>query len=75
MRLGRVSDPTGQHKETVAGMVLSGPGMQVGGRTGGVMMTKGVVRVSSVVWVGKRQLSGRTGEVVLMKAARGRSTI
>ena len=75
MRLGRVSDPTGQHKETTAGMVLAGSGMQVDGRTGGMMVTKGVVQVSSVVWVGKRQLGGRTGEVVLMKAARGRSTV
>ena len=28
---------------------------------------KGVVWVSSMVWVGERGLGGRTGEVVLMK--------
>ena len=47
----------------------------VGGIMGGMMMMKGVVRVSSMVWVGERQLGGRTGEVVLMKAARWRSDV
>ena len=75
MRLGRVSDPTGQQKEMVARMVLARSGMQVGGRMGGVMVMKGVVWVSSAVWIGERQLEGRVGKVVLMKAAWGRSMI
>ena len=41
--------------------------MQVRGRTGGVLGMKGVVWVSSAVWVGERGLGGRTSEVVLMK--------
>ena len=41
---------------------------QLGGRTGGVMVTKGAVRLSSTAWVGEKQLGGRTGEVVLRKA-------
>ena len=41
--------------------------MQVNGRMGRVLVIRGAAQVSSVVWVGKRQLDLRTGEVVLMK--------
>ena len=37
VRVGRVSDLTGQQKEMTVGIVLEGSGMQVGRRTGGVM--------------------------------------
>ena len=37
VRVGRVSDPTGQQKKTTAGMVLAGSRMQVDERMGGVM--------------------------------------
>ena len=43
--MGRVSNPTGQQKETVVGMVLAGLGMQVGRRIGGVMGRSSVYRV------------------------------
>ena len=56
-------------------MVLAGSRIQVGGRTGGVMVMKGASWVSLVVWVGERQLGERMGEVVLMKVAWGRSTV
>ena len=38
----------------VVRIVLVGLRMEVSGRTGGVMVMKGVVRVSLVVWVGER---------------------
>ena len=34
----------------------------------GVLVMKGAVRVSSSVWVGEKQLGGRTGDVVMRKA-------
>ena len=33
--------------------------MQLGERTGGVMVTISVVRVMAVIWVGEMQFSGR----------------
>ena len=43
--------------------------MQVGGRTSGVLVMKGVDRVSLEEWVGEKQLGGRTGGVLVMKGA------
>ena len=43
--------------------------MQVGGRTGRVLVMKGVIRVSSAVWVGEKQFGGRTSWVLVMKGA------
>ena len=34
MRVGKVLDPTDQHKEIAAGMVVAGSGIQVNRRTG-----------------------------------------
>ena len=46
------------------------------GRTGGVLVMEGAVRVSLTVWKGGRQLRGRTGEGVLMKGVvRASSTV
>ena len=36
------------------------------------MVMKGAVRVSLTVWVRERQVGGRTGEVMMIKATRGR---
>ena len=52
--------------EKVAGWCRAGSRMQVDGRRGGVLVMKGAVRVSSMVWIGERQLGERTGEVVQM---------
>ena len=53
--------------EKVAEMVKAWLGMQVSGRTGGVLVMKGAGRVRSMVCVGEMQLSGRTGGVLVMK--------
>ena len=60
MRVGRVPNPTGQQKETTVGMVLAGLGMQVDGRTGGVM---GIIQYFE---------GGRRYEWVRCRSVRGR---
>ena len=69
MRVGRGSDPIGQQMEKSAGMVVVGLGMQVDGRTGGVMVMNAIVRVRLVVWVGEMQFGRRIGGVMVMNIA------
>ena len=48
-RVGRVSDLTGQQKETAAEMVLARSGMQVDKRTGRVIGKNSAIRGRSMV--------------------------
>ena len=46
-----------------------GSGMEVGGRTGGVVVMNATVWVRSAIWVGEMQLGGMTGRVMVMNVA------
>ena len=68
MRVVRVPDLTVQHMEKFVGMVLAGSGMQVGRRTGGVMVLNALGSMRSTVWAGEMQFGGRLGKVMVMNA-------